>query len=526
MREVSELKTIPFQEKRTHIDLFSALLRAKKEFGGSKKAIIDGDERALTYNDIIRFSFALGSALKKGTKPGETVGIMLPTGVGAVLAFYAVLAFARVPAMINFTAGSSNIKSAMRAGQISRIITAHKFIEVGALEPLIENLESDANFVYLEDVRENLSISNKIAGALGPILPRLFRSPAHHQKPGVILFTSGTEGEPKGVVLSHKNVLANVDQVLAHIALSSETDSLFNPLPTFHCFGLTVGAVLPLMAGVPVTCHPSPLQPKEIAKRIRKTGATIALATDTFISQYARAGSEGDLDSVRLAVCGAERVKDETRQLVRKKFNIEILEGYGATEAAPVIAANKLEANKPGTVGLLMEGMESDLVPVEGIEDGGRLRVRGPNVMQGYLRASNPGVIEQPNEGWHDTGDIVAIDDEGFIRIMGRVKRFAKIGGEMVSLAVVENCASAIWPDNMHAAATLPDPRKGEQIILLSDTAEANRSDILAWCQNHGTPELAVPKKVFLVEEIPVLGTGKLDYGAVQKLAESFVENG
>ena len=173
-----------------------------------------------------------------------------------------------------------------------------------------------------------------------------------------------------------------------------------------------------------------------------------------------------------------------------------------------------------------MEGMESDLTPVEGIEEGGRLRVRGPNVMKGYLRASNPGVVEQPNEGWHDTGDIVAIDDEGFIRIMGRVKRFAKIGGEMVSLAVVENCASAIWPDNMHAAATLPDPRKGEQIILLSDTAEANRSEILAWCQNHGTPELAVPKKVYLVDEIPVLGTGKLDYGAIQKLVESLVEAG
>ena len=526
MSDVSELKTKPFRESRSQIDLFSGLMRARKQFGGSKTAIVDGDERALTYTEIVRAAFALGSALKKGTKPGEAVGIMLPTGVGAVIAFYAVLAFGRVPAMINFTAGSRNIKSAMRAGQISRIITAHKFVELGALEPLIEQLTEDVNFVYLENVREGLSLGNKLAGALGPIMPRLFRSPAHYEKPGVILFTSGTEGEPKGVVLSHKNVMANVDQVRSHIALSPQTDSLFNPLPTFHCFGLTVGAVLPLMAGVPVTCHPSPLQPKEIAKRIRKTGVTIALATDTFISQYARAGSEGDLDSVRLAVCGAERVKDETRQLVRKKFNIEILEGYGATEGSPVIAANKLEANKPGTVGLLMDGMESQLVPVEGIEDGGRLRVRGPNIMKGYLRPSNPGVVEQPADGWHDTGDIVAIDEEGFIRIMGRVKRFAKIGGEMVSLAVVENCASAIWPDNMHAAATLPDARKGEQIILLSDSREANRDDILAWCKNHGTPELAIPRRVFLVDEIPVLGTGKLDYGAIQKLAESLVENG
>ena len=526
MNKASDLKQMSYRDSQSNIELFSGLLRARKQFGASKTALIDGDERKLTYNDLVRAAFALGAALKKGTKAGETIGIMLPTGAAAIIAFYAVLAYGRVPAMINFTSGSRNIKAAMKAGQIKRIITAHKFIEIGALEPLIEQLNDAANFVHLEDVREGLTIGNKIAGALGPVFPRLFRSRANYKKTGVVLFTSGTEGEPKGVVLSHKNIMANADQVRAHIALSPATDSLFNPLPTFHCFGLTVGAVLPLMAGVPVTCHPSPLQPKEIAKRIRKTGATIALATDTFISQYARAGSEGDLDSVRLAVCGAERVKDETRQLVRKKFNIEILEGYGATEGAPVIAANKLEANKPGTVGLLMEGMEAELVPVEGIEDGGRLRVRGPNVMLGYLRPSNPGVLEEPADGWHDTGDIVAIDNEGFIRIMGRVKRFAKIGGEMVSLAIVENCASAIWPDNMHAAATLPDPRKGEQIILLSDSKDANRSDILSWCKNHGTPELAVPKKVFLVDEIPVLGTGKLDYGAIQKLAETLVEQG
>ena len=230
------------------------------------------------------------------------------------------------------------------------------------------------------------------------------------------------------------------------------------------------------------------------------------------------------MNSIRLAVCGAERVRDETRQLVRKKFNIEILEGYGATEAAPVVAANQVEMNKPGTVGRLMADMEYELVPVEGIDEGGRLKVRGPNVMMGYLRSAAPGVIEKPEGGWHDTGDIVAIDEDKCIRIMGRVKRFAKIGGEMVSLAVVENCASAIWPDNMHAAATLPDPRKGEQIVLLSDTQDCNRAEILAWAQNHGVPELSVPKRIFYVDEIPVLGTGKLDYGAITKLARELVE--
>jgi acyl-[acyl-carrier-protein]-phospholipid O-acyltransferase/long-chain-fatty-acid--[acyl-carrier-protein] ligase len=205
--------------------------------------------------------------------------------------------------------------------------------------------------------------------------------------------------------------------------------------------------------------------------------------------------------------------------MVRKKYNIEILEGYGATEASPVIAANRVGANTPGSVGLLMPGMEHKLEAVPGIEKGGKLFVRGPNIMQGYLRPSQPGILEIPRGGWHDTGDIVTLDEEGFIRIRGRVKRFAKIGGEMVSLAVVENCASALWPENMHAAAAVPDAKKGEQIVLLSDSDSINRPDMLAWAQNHGVSELSVPRKVFQVDEIPVLGTGKIDYGTVMKEA-------
>ena len=516
--------TIPFKLSRAKTDLFSALLRAKSQFGGSKVAIVDGDEREITYKEIVRASFGLGNALKKLTEKDEKVGVLLPTGAGAVIAFYSLEAYGRVPAMLNFTAGAKNLLSALKAAEVTKIVTAHKFVELGSLEPLIEQLSDAAEFIYLEDVRESLTLGDKIAGGLGPIAPWLFRTAASSEKPGVVLFTSGTEGEPKGVVLSHKNVLANVEQVRAHIGLSTSTDSVFNPLPTFHCFGLTVGAILPMVAGIRAIFHPTPLQPKEIAKRIRNTEATILLATDTFISQYSRAGDQGDMNSIRLAVCGAERVRDETRQLVRKKFNIEILEGYGATEAAPVVAANQVEMNKPGTVGRLLADMEYELVPVEGIDDGGRLKVRGPNVMMGYLRSSAPGVIEKPDGGWHDTGDIVAIDEDECVRIMGRVKRFAKIGGEMVSLAVVENCASAIWPDNMHAAATLPDPRKGEQIVLLSDTQDCNRAEILAWAQNHGVPELSVPKRIFHVEEIPVLGTGKLDYGSITKLARELVE--
>lgn len=515
---------LKWRANRAKTDIFSAIVRGAKEFGGKTVAIVDGDGTEVDYKTILRGSFALGSALGKKFKKDETVGVMLPTGAGAVIAFCAVLASGRLPAMLNFTAGSANIKSAMKAAKITKIVTAHKFVELGGLETLIAELSDAAEFIYLEDVREGLGVMDKVAGGLGPIMPGLFHKKKSHTKPGVVLFTSGTEGEPKGVVLSHHNIVANVEQVRAHIGLDPKTDSVFNPLPTFHCFGLTVGAILPLIAGIRAVFHPSPLQPREIAARIEETGATILLATDTFIGQYTRVAKDGAMDSVRLAVCGAERVKDETRAFVRKKFNIEILEGYGATEASPVVAANQMEFNKPGTVGRLMADMEYELVPVEGIEEGGKLRIRGPNIMLGYMRSSAPGVIEPLQDGWHDTGDICVLDEDDCIRIMGRVKRFAKIGGEMVSLAVVENCASAIWPDEMHASAAIPDPRKGEQVVLLTTAKDADRSALLAWCQSHGVSELSVPRKVFHVDEVPVLGTGKIDYGGVGKMVQKLTE--
>ncbi len=517
-------KPLEYRPETTETDIFTSLLRAKRKFGGSRTAIIDVDETPISYSRIVQAAFALGSALKKVTKPGEVVGVMLPTGAGSVIAFYALQAIGRIPAMLNFTSGLQNMKSALKTAEITQIVTAHKFIELGELENLETGLSKAANLIYLEDVRENLGLKDKLSGLFGPILPFLFRRKAHHNDRGVILFTSGTESTPKGVVLSHKNILVNVHQVLAHIALKPESDSVFNSLPIFHCFGLTVGSILPIVSGVRAIFHPSPLQPKLIVQRIREHQVTIMLSTDTFMNQYGRAAAEKDLASIRLAVCGAERVRDETRQFVRRKFNIEILEGYGLTEAAPVVAANAIGRNKTGTVGQLMKGIEYQIEPVEGIAEGGQLVLRGPNVMLGYYRAKAPGVLEAPKDGWHPTGDIVAVDDEGYIRVQGRVKRFANIGGELVSLAVVENCASSIWTENTHAAVVLPDKRKGEQIVLVTDSKEANISDIIAWAKNHGVAELAIPRQVFLVKEVPILGTGKLNYGEVEKLARTLAE--
>ncbi len=514
-----------YDPKVANTSVFQALLAARSEYGGKKVAIHDADDRQLTYDDIVRASFALGAALKTGTKRGEAVGVMLPTGAGAVITFFALNAYGRVPAMLNFTAGPRNIKAALAAAKVTHIITAHAFIQKGELQPLVDALKGDAEFIYLEDVRSALNAGHKAAGALGPVIPWAFKHSSNPKDPAVILFTSGTEGDPKGVVLSHRNVVANVHQVLAHVpeALTPE-DVLFNPLPTFHCFGLTAGALLPLLGGMKSVLYPTPLHVKIIPKRVEDTGATILFATDTFLNQYMRACAGDELGKLRYAVCGAERVRDETRQLVRKRFNVELLEGYGATEAAPVIAVNQPGKNRPGTVGRPLPGMELKFEEVPGIHNGGRMLAKGPNVMSGYLSPSDPGVLQKLPEGWHDTGDVVSQDEDGCLTIRGRLKRFAKIGGEMVSLAVVENCAASVWRDYDHAAAVLPDKRKGEVVVLLTTYASADRTELMRWAQDHGVNELSLPRKIYHVPAIPVLGTGKMDIGAVQKLAKELAE--
>jgi acyl-[acyl-carrier-protein]-phospholipid O-acyltransferase/long-chain-fatty-acid--[acyl-carrier-protein] ligase len=288
----------------------------------------------------------------------------------------------------------------------------------------------------------------------------------------------------------------------------------------FHCFGLTGGCLLPLFTGHKTFLYPSPLHAKEIPKLIGAVGANVVLATDTFAQQYARNTPGDELSCIKLMVCGAERVKDETRELYQRRFGVVVLEGYGATEAAPIIAVNDPATNRPGTVGRFIPGLEWKLEEVPGIEGGKKLHVRGPNVMKGYLDPLQPSGFDLLPDGWHDTGDVVSVDEDGFCRILGRVKRFAKIGGEMVSLNAVENYAQQVWPMNTHAAVALPDARKGERIILFSDATDAEPAKLQEWAKANGAPEIAVPKKIVPISEVPVLGSGKTDYVTLQKLAQ------
>ena len=332
-----------------------------------------------------------------------------------------------------------------------------------------------------------------------------------------ILFTSGSEGAPKGVVLSHRNMLANAAQAAARIDFG-RTDKVFNVLPVFHSFGLTAGLILPLVSGVRVYLYPSPLHYRIVPELIYASNATILFGTDTFLAGYARSAHPYDFRSLRYILAGAEPVKESTRRTYMEKFGLRILEGYGVTETAPVLALNTPMFNRFGTVGRLMPGMEARLEAVPGVEDGGRLWVKGPNVMLGYLKADKPGVLEPPAEGWHDTGDIVVIDPQGFVTIKGRAKRFAKVAGEMVSLAAVETLASELWPDAMSAVASVPDARKGEKLVLVTERRGAKRADFQAFAKAKGAADLMVPGEVLVVDKVPVLGSGKLDYVGVAAL--------
>lgn len=502
--------------------VFGKVAETKARIGGDKVAFIDPEGKETTYRDVIRGAFALGNAFRKRTKRGENVGVLLPTSPAGVITILALHVDGRVPTMINFTAGEAAILSGLATAEVKLVLTSRKFVEIGGYHDLVKAMSKQVEIAYLEDIKENLTLFDKLRAALGEKFPSFARRPVSPDAPAVILFTSGTEGKPKGVVLSHQNLVANVEQVRNHVVLEP-TDIFINPLPIFHSYGLTGGQLYPLIDGIPCIPYPTPLHVKIIPEVVRRYGATIMLATDTFLQRYLKNAREGALSTLRYAVCGAEKVRDETRALARKKFGFNVLEGYGATECAPVVAVNQPGDIRPGTVGKLLPGVESKVETVEGLSEGGRLHVKGPNVMLGYLDPDNPGELRSPEEGWYDTGDIVHIDGGGYMSIRGRQKRFAKISGEMVSLAVVENCAGVVWPDSLHAAVTMPDPKKGEQIILLTEEPSPKPEDLQIWARNHGVPELAVPRRILHVQDIPVLGTGKVDYVRLNAMATDLI---
>ncbi len=519
MQSVEERSGAGFDIARTRKSLFVALLDARDRFGRNKVALEDLERQPVTFGRLVLGALVLGRKLAGLTRAGEHVGVLLPNVQAIAVTLFGLNAFGRVPAFLNFTSGLRNMKAACEIAEIRTIVTSRRFVEQGKLDDVVSALGEGRRIVWLEDVRSTITSLDKLRGLFESWRARQVHAWAKvaPDDPAVLLFTSGTEGTPKGVVLSNANLVANAYQVkaLAGDVLTPD-DVFFDPLPIFHSFGLTAGLLTAILNGMKSVLYPSPLHYRQIPKLIAGTRATLLLATDTFLQGYARAAGENDLTSVRFVIAGAERVKDETRALWARHGAV-ILEGYGATECSPVISVSLPDRNRPGSVGPFVPGLEWRLDPVEGVHEGGRLFVRGPNVMKGYLDPKAPGHIVPPPDGWHDTGDIVTVDD-GILTIRGRAKRFAKVGGEMVSLGAIEAVVQSLWPDHNHVVVTLPDPRKGEQIVLITEKPDADRDALLAYARQQGFPELWVPKAIF-VSGIPVLGSGKTDYGAATELA-------
>jgi acyl-[acyl-carrier-protein]-phospholipid O-acyltransferase / long-chain-fatty-acid--[acyl-carrier-protein] ligase len=510
---------VEFDVATTRKSLFGALLDARDRYGRGKIVLEDPERQPLSYGRLVLGTLVLGRTLAGLTAQREHVGVLLPNVQGIAVTLFALNAFGRVPAFLNFTAGLKNLKAACEVADIRTIVTSRRFVEQGKLDDVVSALGEGRRVLWLEDVRATITSFGKIRGLVDSFLARRVHARAQvgPDDDGVVLFTSGSEGRPKAVVLSNANLVANAYQVKAHAGdVLTPDDVFFNPLPIFHSFGLTAGLLTPLLNGMKSVLYPSPLHYRQIPKLIAGTRATIVLATDTFLQGYARAAGETDLASVRYVIAGAERVKDETRGLWSRHGTV-ILEGYGATECSPVISVSLPHRSRPGSAGPILPGIEWRLDPVEGIHEGGRLHVRGPNVMKGYLEPGAPGGILRPAHGWHDTGDIVTVDD-GLVTIRGRAKRFAKIGGEMVSLAAIEALALSLWPECSHVVVALPDPRKGEQIVLITDKPDVDRDLLLAHAREQGFPELWVPKAI-LVAAVPVLGSGKTDYAAAVDMA-------
>jgi len=520
MRKLMQKMVFESHPKQT---LYSGLLDVMAIYGRSRRAVEDMKQVEYSYGDLLKMTLGLGRLVAKHSTPGECVGILMPNLAATVCMMIGTGAQGRVPAMLNYKAGAGGMQDACTAAKIRTVFASRAFIEQAKLEADVAAMQG-IDILYLEDLRPSMGLGDKLWVIFGMMFPRLMERRSDPESTAVVLFTSGSEGKPKGVVLSHRALLSNIAQIRSVIDFSSE-DKVLNALPIFHSFGLTGGALLPIMTGMNLFLYPTPLHYRVIPEIAYDRSCSVLFGTSTFLANYAKFAHPYDFFRLRYVVAGAEKLSTAVRELWFEKFGIRILEGYGATETAPVLAVNTPMAYRSGTVGQLLPCIEHQLIAVPGIDRGGMLHVRGPNVMSGYYRYDNPGVLQPPSseagEGWYETGDVVSIDADGFVSIVGRVKRFAKIAGEMVSLEVVEKLAVQASPGAMHGASSQADGARGEAIVLFTTDAALTRDALSASAKALGMPEIAVPRKIRHVDTLPLLGTGKTDYVSLKKMAEA-----
>ncbi len=508
-----------------NISLFAQLMKtakvhAKKGLFRRPKFVEDVQRKLQSYRDIIIKSFVIGKYFKRRTEPEEHVGMLLPNSVAALCSFFGLSAYGRIPVMLNFSVGAQNMISMCKTAQVRIVITSLMFVKTAKMEDAVKMIEeAGVKVFYLEKMVKEIGLWDKINAYLRYKIKRVPIKKGGNRK-AVILFTSGSEGAPKAVVLSHANIISNIKQMSA-IETINVTDTVFNALPMFHSFGLVVGTLFPLFEGAKLFLYPSPLHYRVVAEIVYEIGASIMFGTDTFFRGYGRIAHPFDFHNIRFMFGGAEAVKPDTRNIWMERLGIRVLEAYGSTECSPVVSANNRIFNRFGSIGKLLPAIEYKIEPVPGIEKGGELVVRGPNIMMGYIMPDNPGVLVPLKDGWYHTGDVVEIDEIGFVYIRDRIKRFAKIGGEMVSLnAVNEMVCKAYEADGefQYGVVATPHESKGEQIVLATNNKNVTQEGLHAYIKANSMSELYLPRVILYMEKLPVFATGKADNVTLKKM--------
>ena len=503
--------------------LFDCFLDACAWHGRRAPLIEDARGERQTYGELLRASLALARLARRFTAEREIVGVLLPNVAPTVAVVLGLSAAGRVPAMLNYTSGPRGIDVARTAACVRTVITSRRFVEQARLQPLLDAL-TGCKIIYLEDARGEFGLLDKLwLLAFALHLPRLAAVRRSALDPAVVLFTSGSEGRPKGVVLSHHAVVANVAQIRAALQFAP-ADKILNPLPLYHAYSFTAGMILPLVTGTRLYLHISPLHYRAIPEIAYRRDCTVLFGTSTLLAYYASNANPMDFCRLRYVISGGEKLSPEVARLWMEKFGLRIFDGYGCTECAPVIALATPAFYRSGAVGAFLPDVEYRLEQLSGIETGRVLHVRGPNLMLGYLLADQPGVLQPPRSelgaGWHDTGDIVDVDEDGIVTISGRARRFAKIAGEMVSLDQIEQIARHASPEHHHAAVVSTEDISGESTVLFTTDPTLDRVALQRAARQLGTQDLAVARRVVHVPDLPLLGNGKTDYVTLGRVAE------
>lgn len=491
-----------------------------------KEILEDFHQQPMTGSRLLAGVAVLGGKLRPLLDTeSDRVGVLLPNLNAMPVVLMSLWSLRKAPAILNFSTGIPTMLICARLAGFKTIVTSSVFAAKAKLD-LAPFREAGIRLILLEDLKASVSLWDRLLGLCrAKAFPMsLCRAPVSPTDPAVVLFTSGSEGVPKGVELTHRNLLANVRQMISVIDLTDD-DRIFNALPLFHSFGLTVGTLLGLTRGLYIFLYPSPLHYRIVPTAFYDKGCTVFLATNTFLNGYARKAHPYDFRAMRYLFAGAEKIQENTFSTWAKKFGVRILEGYGATECSPCLCVNTNMEPKYGSAGRLLPGVEWKLEAFEGVSDGGRLFVRGPNIMKGYVN-EDANAKFQSLGGWYDTGDIVRIDDEGYLHVQGRLKRFAKVSGEMVSLTAVEDALAGAFPQHglrcQVAVVSRPDEDKGEAMIAVTNEPKLTLEEIRAAIKGKGMTNLCVPREIRVVREIPKLGTGKVNHRELQKaLAES-----